>query len=123
MKVGIIGLGVIGSAQAEMFAGHDLVTYDPAVDDTYPFEELAGCDFAIVCVGTPQATTGTPTSPTSSRPPQTCLPASLSSCGPRSLPAPPTGCSEAQIASIAMRRSSWARTSCTPGSGPQTSRT
>jgi hypothetical protein len=31
MKVGIIGLGVIGTAQAQMFAEHDLVTYDPAV--------------------------------------------------------------------------------------------
>jgi UDPglucose 6-dehydrogenase len=58
MKVGIIGLGVIGSAQAEMFAAHELVTYDPAVDGTYPFEDLAGCDFAIVCVGTPQGDDG-----------------------------------------------------------------
>jgi UDPglucose 6-dehydrogenase len=58
MKVGIIGMGVIGTAQAEMFAEHDLVTYDPAVNDTYPIEELAGCDFAIICVGTPESVDG-----------------------------------------------------------------
>jgi UDPglucose 6-dehydrogenase len=58
MKVGIIGLGVIGTAQAQMFAEYDLVTYDPAVDETYPTEALAGCDFAIVCVGTPEGPDG-----------------------------------------------------------------
>jgi UDP-N-acetyl-D-mannosaminuronate dehydrogenase len=58
VKVGIIGLGVIGTAQAQMFAGHDLVTYDPAVNDTYPIEELAGCDLAIICVGTPESIDG-----------------------------------------------------------------
>jgi UDPglucose 6-dehydrogenase len=58
MRVGIVGLGVIGTAQAEMFAEHDLVTYDPAVSDTYPAEGLADCDFIIVCVGTPQGADG-----------------------------------------------------------------
>ena len=29
MRVGIVGLGVIGTAQADMFADHDVVTYDP----------------------------------------------------------------------------------------------
>lgn len=58
MKVGVIGLGVIGTAQAEMFAEHDVVTYDPAVDDAYPFDELATCDFALICVGTPQGPDG-----------------------------------------------------------------
>jgi UDPglucose 6-dehydrogenase len=58
MKVGIIGLGVIGQAQAEMFVGHDLVTYDPLDHDTYPFDDLQACDFAIVCVGTPEGDTG-----------------------------------------------------------------
>jgi UDPglucose 6-dehydrogenase len=57
MRVGIVGLGVIGTAQAEMFAAHDLVTYDPAEDDVYPVE-MESCDFAIVCVGTPQAPDG-----------------------------------------------------------------
>jgi UDPglucose 6-dehydrogenase len=58
MKVGIIGLGVIGTAQAELFADHDLVTYDPAIHDIYPAPGLAACDFAIICVGTPQADDG-----------------------------------------------------------------
>jgi UDPglucose 6-dehydrogenase len=58
VKVGIIGLGVIGTAQAQMFAEHDLITYDPAVNDTYPIEGLAGCDFAIICVGTPESVDG-----------------------------------------------------------------
>lgn len=58
MKVAIIGMGVIGSAQAEMFAGHELVTYDPATDDTYPADALACCDFALVCVGTPRGEFG-----------------------------------------------------------------
>jgi UDPglucose 6-dehydrogenase len=58
MRVGIIGLGVIGQAQAEMFAGHDLVTYDPQDHDIYPFDALRACDFAIVCVGTPESPDG-----------------------------------------------------------------
>jgi UDPglucose 6-dehydrogenase len=58
VRVAIIGLGVIGSAQAEMFAGHDLVTYDPAVDDHYPSAQIGACDFAIVCVGTPEGPDG-----------------------------------------------------------------
>lgn len=58
MRVAIIGLGVIGSAQAEMFSGHEVVTYDSAIDKTYPSEEIAGCDFAVVCVGTPEGRGG-----------------------------------------------------------------
>ena len=58
MKVGIIGLGVIGTAQAELFADHELVTYDPTVHDIYPEGALERCDFAIICVGTPPALSG-----------------------------------------------------------------
>lgn len=58
MRVGIVGLGVIGKAQTEMFAGHDLVTYDPAFDETYPHDALAACNFVILCVGTPQGSDG-----------------------------------------------------------------
>ena len=53
MKVGVVGLGVIGTAQVDMFGPHVHVTYDPAVHDIYPYELLAECDFAVVCVGTP----------------------------------------------------------------------
>lgn len=58
MKVAIIGLGVIGSAQADLFSAHDLVTYDPARDSAYPVAAVADCDFAIVCVGTPEGDDG-----------------------------------------------------------------
>ena len=58
MKAAIIGLGIVGRAQARLFAGHELVTYDPAVHDTYPGPEIAGCDFAVICVGTPQGGDG-----------------------------------------------------------------
>jgi UDPglucose 6-dehydrogenase len=58
MRVGIIGLGVIGSAQADMFAKHDLITYDPATHDMYPRIGLAGCDFILICVGTPEGPDG-----------------------------------------------------------------
>jgi UDPglucose 6-dehydrogenase len=58
VTVGIIGLGVIGQAQAEMFAGYDLVTYDPLDHDEYPSEALSACDFVIVCVGTPEGPDG-----------------------------------------------------------------
>jgi UDPglucose 6-dehydrogenase len=58
MRVGIIGQGVIGKAQGRLFSNHDLVTYDPQVDDEYPYDELTDCDFAVVCVGTPQGEAG-----------------------------------------------------------------
>jgi UDPglucose 6-dehydrogenase len=58
MKVGIVGLGVIGQAQVQMFAGHHLVTYDPQDHDEYPNDALAACDFVIVCVGTPEGPDG-----------------------------------------------------------------
>jgi UDPglucose 6-dehydrogenase len=57
VRVGIVGLGVIGTAQADMFHAHNLVTYDPAEDDHYP-SDMAQVDFAIICVGTPQADDG-----------------------------------------------------------------
>ena len=53
MKAAIIGMGVVGKAQARLFAGHDLITYDSAWGSPYPGDEIAGCDFAVVTVGTP----------------------------------------------------------------------
>jgi nucleotide sugar dehydrogenase len=56
MKVAVIGLGVVGSAQLDMFGQHVAVTYDPVHDDVYP--DLSYCDFALVCVGTPAGANG-----------------------------------------------------------------
>lgn len=52
MKVAVIGLGAVGRAQVRMLAGHEVVPYDVA-DGPYPAEAVAGCDFAVICVGTP----------------------------------------------------------------------
>ena len=53
MNIAIIGMGVVGKAQATMFAGHDLVTYDSAWGAPYPREQIAACEFAVITVGTP----------------------------------------------------------------------
>jgi UDPglucose 6-dehydrogenase len=55
VRVAIIGhLGIVGRAQAEMFAtDYDLVLYDVAEGKPYPREDVDGCDFAVVSVGTP----------------------------------------------------------------------
>jgi nucleotide sugar dehydrogenase len=58
MRVAILGVGIIGSAQARLFAGHDLVTYDPRMNAEYPAQEIASCDFAVICVGTPEGPDG-----------------------------------------------------------------
>lgn len=55
MRVAIIGLGIVGSAQVRLFSGHHLVTYDITQDSEYPGRQITGCDFAVVCVGTPDA--------------------------------------------------------------------
>ena len=41
-----------------MFGDHVHVTYDPLDHDSYPYAQLGECDFAVVCVGTPQAPDG-----------------------------------------------------------------
>jgi UDPglucose 6-dehydrogenase len=54
MRVGIIGMGHVGKAMRQVFeAFADIVEYDVATDSKYPDTELAGCDFAVVCVSTP----------------------------------------------------------------------
>ncbi len=58
MRVAVIGLGVIGAGQADMFGDHVAVTYDLIRDCKYPYDKIAACDFAVVCVGTPQAEDG-----------------------------------------------------------------
>ena len=123
MRVAIIGLGVIGTAQAHMFADHDVITYDAAVDEHYPTDRIAACDFAIVCVGTPEAPDGHADltyveQAACDLPPG--LPAVLRSTVP-------PGTSDRLFGGsggcTATPRSSWARTSSTPGNGPWTCRT
>ncbi len=58
MKVGLIGLGVVGTAQARMFDRYVHVTYDPKYNDRYPQEELKACDFAVIAVPTPSREDG-----------------------------------------------------------------
>ena len=53
MKAAIIGMGVVGKAQARLFAGYDLITYDSAWGSPYPRDAIGGCDFAVITVGTP----------------------------------------------------------------------
>ena len=58
-KVGIIGFGVVGKAQAKFFqkAGIKPVICDPAVmlEASATKEDVNRCDFAFVCVPTPTA--------------------------------------------------------------------
>lgn len=58
MRVGVIGMGVVGNAQAGMFSGYEVVSYDPLWHSRYPMERLAACDFILVCVGTPEGEDG-----------------------------------------------------------------
>jgi nucleotide sugar dehydrogenase len=59
MRLGIIGMGHVGSTMAGLFSPFaDLVTYDQTQGDTYPEAELRRCAFAMVCVGTPMHADG-----------------------------------------------------------------
>jgi nucleotide sugar dehydrogenase len=59
MKIAIIGMGHVGTAMRDLLRHHaELVTYDAAEPVDYPTQELAACDAAIVCVGTPMAGDG-----------------------------------------------------------------
>lgn len=59
MRVGVIGMGYVGKAFADCFASqHELVTWDSADGYPYPREQLAACDYAIVCVPTPSLDSG-----------------------------------------------------------------
>lgn len=59
-RVGIIGYGVVGQAQARMFGrafgSSNLVIWDPKhpeMNPVYPEAELKSCDFAVISVDTP----------------------------------------------------------------------
>lgn len=57
--VAVIGLGVIGRAEAAMFGrARPLVTYDPAEGRPYPEAEITGCEYAVICAGTPESPDG-----------------------------------------------------------------
>ena len=58
MKAAVIGLGVIGSAQVRLLGGMVHVTYDVKDSKKYPSRAIHGCDFAVICVGTPQGEDG-----------------------------------------------------------------
>lgn len=58
MRVAVIGLGVIGQAQVDMFGHTQTVTYDPVHHSAYPTARIAECDFAVICVGTPPTPDG-----------------------------------------------------------------
>jgi UDPglucose 6-dehydrogenase len=54
VKIAIIGQGYVGSAFKKLVEKHyEIVTYDPAVNATYPEEEISDCELAVVCVPTP----------------------------------------------------------------------
>jgi len=56
VSIAVIGMGVVGRSQAVMFA--PVVTYDIAQETPYPAGDIAGCEFAVIAVGTPQSETG-----------------------------------------------------------------
>lgn len=56
MTVAIIGMGVVGRAQAKLFG--DVVTYDITDEDPYPAEAIERSEFAVIAVGTPQSSDG-----------------------------------------------------------------
>ena len=58
MKAAVIGLGVIGSAQARLLGDMVHASYDIASGKRYPARAIHACDFAVICVGTPQGPGG-----------------------------------------------------------------
>ena len=58
LKAAVIGLGVIGSAQVRLLGDTVHVTYDVKSGKKYPTRMVHGCDFAVICVGTPQGEDG-----------------------------------------------------------------
>lgn len=58
MKVAVIGLGIIGQSQVKLFGGHVHATFDVKSGEKYPEEKIRECDFAVICVPTPQGGDG-----------------------------------------------------------------
>lgn len=58
-KIGIIGLGYVGSAMHRFFESHyDVIFYDPNKPGTATKEEISACDLVCVCVPTPSKADG-----------------------------------------------------------------
>jgi UDPglucose 6-dehydrogenase len=58
VKAAVIGLGVIGSAQVRLLGGTVHISYDIKDGKRYPARAIHGCDFAVICTGTPQGEDG-----------------------------------------------------------------
>jgi UDPglucose 6-dehydrogenase len=58
VKAAVIGLGVIGSAQVRLLGPMVHIGYDVKSGKKYPARAIHGCDFAVICVGTPQGEDG-----------------------------------------------------------------
>lgn len=58
MKIAILGQGVVGKAQNELFDFAEIYTYDPAFDKR-PSPILGVCDYAVIAAGTPPLSDGT----------------------------------------------------------------
>jgi UDPglucose 6-dehydrogenase len=58
LKAAVIGLGVIGSAQVRLLGPAVRACYDVKGGGPYPRRLIASCDFAVICVGTPQGEDG-----------------------------------------------------------------
>ena len=58
LKAAVIGLGVIGAAQVRLLGPMAHITYDIKSGRKYPSRAVHGCDFAVICVGTPQGEDG-----------------------------------------------------------------
>jgi UDPglucose 6-dehydrogenase len=54
VKVAVVGLGVVGSAQVRLLEqNYEVVGYDKASGLDYPAEQIGQCEFAVIAVGTP----------------------------------------------------------------------
>lgn len=58
-KIGIIGMGFVGNRLAkELSLNCKVITYDVKYECDYPYDELASCDFIMICVNTPANSDG-----------------------------------------------------------------
>jgi UDPglucose 6-dehydrogenase len=58
-KIAVIGVGFVGKAMIQLLDPiAEVITYDKARDAGYPAARIADCDFAVICVDTPQGPDG-----------------------------------------------------------------